>query len=246
MGLVASTCFQHNPASQPQAFTVLGHLACDEVDDDLVYQILVALGSSLQHLTENDNLLVTSMLHCLARIVPGLLPTSRYPICLFWLSVGVLQLGYIPLFGAALELFVAALGTVSDSVTLGPMTELLMEGRPEDESCRKLDQIAGVSFGTDVAFSLVAIVFKGVRHPSTRKSTIDAMLLLLKLSSKSPAQAEAKGMVSEGGVPFFMALLPVLSSSPDELGGLWKAAALEGPASGDLNNIAMLNILHIP
>ncbi|KAL7332161.1 hypothetical protein PS15p_204242 [Mucor circinelloides] len=43
MGLVTSTAFYFNPAIQPRSFVTLGCLAQDEVDDDLIYQILVAL-----------------------------------------------------------------------------------------------------------------------------------------------------------------------------------------------------------
>jgi hypothetical protein len=127
MGLVVATCFQHNPSTQPQAFTVLGQLASEEVDDDLVYQILVAMSTTLGHYSESDATLVISMLRCLSRIISGLLPDSRYAGSLFWLAVGVCQLGYIPVFSAALELMKASLRSMAQSGAFAPG---LAEGQP--------------------------------------------------------------------------------------------------------------------
>ena len=243
MGLVAATCFQHNPATQPQAFTVLGHLASDEVDDDLVYQILVAMGSTLQQFSENENLLVNSMLRCLARITSGLSSDSRYPLSLFWLGVGVLQLGYIPVFANALGLMLAALRAIPASDE--PLSQLLLQGRAgAEEAARKLDQVSGISFATDVSFSLVAIVFKGVRHPSTRKLSIDVMLELLRHSA--PKSSVPVASVTGHGLAFFAALLPVFCGSPDELKALWKAAALAVPDAVDLSSLSMLSLISLP
>ncbi|ORX39325.1 putative ras GTPase activator [Kockovaella imperatae] len=246
MSLVASTCFQHNPATQPQAITVLGCLASDDVDDDLVYQILVALGSTLSHLTENDDKLVTSMLRCLARIIPGLSSGSRYPLSLFWIAIGVLQLGHVPLFDPALELLLSALSTMSEAASACPITELLMQGRyGGEEAARRLDQFSGISFTTDVSFSLVAVIFKGIRHPSTRKLTVEAMMSLLRLASAFQIQ-EAKGLINENGVPFFMALYPVLSCSSGDIKALWQAAKVDQPASSEPGDIAVLDLLSLP
>ncbi|KAK8107613.1 neurofibromin 1 [Apiospora kogelbergensis] len=55
MSLVASTAFQNNPAVQPRAFTVMGCLAREEVDDDLLYQVLVALRSAVGRFGEDNN-----------------------------------------------------------------------------------------------------------------------------------------------------------------------------------------------
>ncbi|KAK2628011.1 hypothetical protein QTJ16_002657 [Diplocarpon rosae] len=56
MSLVASTAFQSNLAIQPRAFTVMGCLAREDVDDDLLYQVLVTLRSSIgRFMEENDS-----------------------------------------------------------------------------------------------------------------------------------------------------------------------------------------------
>ncbi|ORY28775.1 hypothetical protein BCR39DRAFT_533800 [Naematelia encephala] len=251
MGLVVATCFQHNPATQPQAFTVLGFLARDEVDEDLVYQILVAMSTTLSHFTEADHALVVSMLRCLTRIVPGLLPDSRYAPSLFWIALGVLQLGYIPLFAGALQVMLAALQSVVLTSLPGQnLLEALLEAKKAGgEAGRKLDQVCGVNFETSIGFALVGVIFKGVRHPSTRKLAVELMIELLKIAAKPSLPSITEGpvtnLVKTGSVPFFMALLPVVAGSPNELIELFLAAGMgviEVPSPSSLSCYEMLDL----
>ena len=251
MGLVAATCFQHNPATQPQAFTVLGYLASDEVDDDLVYQILVAMSTTLTDFTEADDVLIVSMLRCLSRIIPGLLSSSRYSSSLFWLAVGLLQLGYIPLFAASLELMLTALRALDASAPSGQsLSEVLMEARKSvGDPAKKLDQVCGVSFESDVCFSLVAVVFKGVRHPSTRKLAVEVLMELLKLSSVSTqGEDEMMPTIAPDGLAFFTALLPVVAGSLVDLKALFAAGGMELPDDvlQDLSTLSVFELLAIP
>ena len=251
MGLVAATCFQRNPATQPQAFTVLGYLASDEVDDDLVYQLLVALRALLTHFTDGDNALLVSILRCMSKIIPGLGPDSRYTSCLFWIAVGILQLGYIPPFAAALEVMLTALRAMT-TYNKGPLVMVLMEGRMgAGEPARRLDQLSGVSFETDVCFSLVAVVFKGVRHPSTRKLAMETMRELLRLSVTSDRDKVvdgAKKMVGEYSVAFFMALLPLMAGSTEDLKTLYDLAGVEveKAAIEDVSKLSVFDLLSLP
>ncbi|WWD06786.1 hypothetical protein V865_004881 [Kwoniella europaea PYCC6329] len=262
MGLVAATCFQHNPATQPQAFTVLGYLASDEVDDDLVYQILVAMSTTLSHFQEGDSVLLISMLRCLSRIIRGLLPDSRYAASLFWLAVSILQLGYIPLFAPALELMSSSLKAVSETTTPHSilrgkdlMDFILDTRRGLIDQAKKLDQTSGVSFETDPTFALVAIIYKGIRHPSTKKMTIESLMGLLKLSAE-PARpnGEDELLVSSGSIAYFIALLStsVASGSGPGSGGeevkrVFQAAGLDiDDTNLDLSNVAVFDMLSIP
>ncbi|WWC73068.1 uncharacterized protein I206_107033 [Kwoniella pini CBS 10737] len=251
MGLVAATCFQHNPATQPQAFTVLGYLASDEVDDDLVYQILVAMSTTLSHFQEGDSVLLISMLRCLSRIIKGLLPDSRYASNLFWLAVSILQLGYIPLFAPALELMNASLVAVSETTTPHQilrgkdlMDFLLDTRRSITEQAKKLDQVSGVSFETDLTFALVAVIYKGVRHPTTKKLTIDSLMALLSLSAE-PARpnGEDEMMVSPGSIAYFIALL---STGNDEIKHIFQCAGLDIDPREEMANVAIFDMLSIP
>ncbi|OCF40958.1 neurofibromin 1 [Kwoniella heveanensis CBS 569] len=254
MGLVAATCFQHNPATQPQAFTVLGYLASDEVDDDLVYQILVAMGTTLSHFAEGDSVLLISMLRCLSRIIPGLLPESRYAASLFWLAIGILQLGYIPLFAPALELMITALRSVSTSTTTTALrgrdlNDYVMDARRMIvDQAKKLDQVSGVAFETDMTFALVAVIFKGIRHPSTKTLTIDVLTELLRLSSDTAStNGEDEPLISAGSVAYFVALLSTTAGSGEEVKKVFTAAGLGSDGDTvDLASISIFDLLVIP
>ncbi|WRT69099.1 uncharacterized protein IL334_006083 [Kwoniella shivajii] len=254
MGLVAATCFQHNPATQPQAFTVLGYLASDEVDDDLVYQILVAMSTTLSHFQEVDSVLLISMLRCLNGIIGGLLPDSRYASSLFWLAISVLQLGFIPLFAPALELMISSVQAVSETTThtiirgQELMGHLLDTRRIINEQAKKLDQVSGVSFETDITFAIVAIMYKGVRHPSTRKLTIESLIELLKLSAEpAKSNGEDELSVSSGSIAYFVALLSTIAVSTEEVRKVFQAAGLDiDNDNTNLANVPVFDMLSIP
>ncbi|EIW67076.1 hypothetical protein TREMEDRAFT_69974 [Tremella mesenterica DSM 1558] len=259
MGLVAATCFQHNPATQPQAFTVLGYLASDELDDDLVYQILVAMSTTLNHFTDADHVLVIAMLRSLSCVIPGLVAETRYVSSLFWLAIAHLELGYVPVFSAALELILASLQTMSSSGQLNQgLIDGLMTGRKASgvgETAGKLDQVAGVSFETDPAFSLVGIMVKGTRHPSTKKLTTETLLELLRLSVPSTPGGNREddvqtvsSLIAPNSVPFFMALLPICVGNELEMKTLFTAAGLEvsDRVLGDMGSLQVFDLLSIP
>jgi neurofibromin 1 len=251
MGLVVGTCFQHNPATQPQAFTILGYLASDEVDDDLVYQVLVAMSTTLSHLSDTDTVLLTSMLRCLSRIIPGLLPDSRYATSLFWLAFAVAEMGYIPLFGTALELMHTAIKALDGDERVDRVMDHLLEFRHSmGEPARKIDQIAGISFEQEPSFGIIGILFKGFRHPSTRKAAIDVALELLRLTTHNtgPVPEDEAALIPKSSVAYFVALLPVLAGDVDELKNLFIAAGLEVKDESllDLGTLSVLSVLSIP
>jgi hypothetical protein len=95
MSLVTSTAFQQSPAVQTRSFVVLAALAVRQVDDDFLYQILVALRTALSKANETNTIVIVSMLRCLCRIVPAIAETSRYVCSLFWLAVALLQVSHL-------------------------------------------------------------------------------------------------------------------------------------------------------
>ncbi|KIR99934.1 neurofibromin 1 [Cryptococcus deuterogattii 2001/935-1] len=252
MGLVAATCFQHSPATQPQAFIVLGYLASDEVDDDLIYQILVAMSKALSHFIESDSILIASMLRCLTCIIPGLMSDSQYVTSLFWLAIGVLQLGYIPLFAPGLQLMITALrsiNTISNGMQFTELMEFLLNARRTvADQVKKLDQVSGVSFDTEFTFSLIAIIYKGVRHPSTKKLTIEVLLELLQLAANPRESSVGDGtVVIPSGVAYFVTLISISASSGDELKGVFKAARLYVDDNQmDIERVSVFSLLSIP
>jgi hypothetical protein len=96
MSLVSSTAFQYSPAVQTRAFVTLGTLAISDVDDDLFYQMIVALKKVLSETKQSDTdlCIILSMLKCFAKLVPSLTPGSRFFPQLFWLGVALLQTGH--------------------------------------------------------------------------------------------------------------------------------------------------------
>ena len=208
---------------------MLGYLASDEIDDDLVYQMLVTLSTTLSHFAESDQFFVISMLRSLSRIIPGLLPGSRYAASIFWLAVAILQLSYIPLFAAGLELMLVALRALETSAPPGQtLVEMLAEARRSvGDPARKLDQVCGVSFETDWCFALVAVVLKGVRHPSTRTSAIEVLMELLKVSTARSGFYDENPSIPPSSTAFFVAVLPVMCGSPADFKALFEAAGLE-------------------
>lgn len=252
MGLVVGTCFQHNPATQPQAFTVLGYLAADEVDDDLVYQILVAMSTTLSHMTESDSVLLNSMLRCLARVVPGLLPDSRYASSLFWLAFAITEMGYTPLFGAALELMLIALKSLEEEAGIERIAQHLLDVRKTlGDPARRIDQIAGVSFDRDPSFCLAAVIVKGVRHPSTSSIAKEVLMELLKMTvsqHQASGSEDETSLISKSSVAYFVALLPVCANNVDDMRALFVAAGLEVDQESlkDLGNLSVFDLLSIP
>lgn len=232
MGMVASTCFQHNPATQPQAFTVLAALATEEVDDDIIYQVLIAMSSILKTYSDRHSFLITSMARCLARLLLPLTPDSRYPSDLFWVGIGLLQMGHLPLVATGLDLVTAALTWLAtNGAFLSGLDRALLEDRSGNEKLTgEIDHISGVNFEGNLHFSLVSIIWKGVRHPASKQKTIDCLLLLCRLSSAE-------------GHPYFVSLLPVVAGSPEDLAALFDA--VEMPVPKDLGTAAIFDMLEI-
>lgn len=112
MGLVTSSAFQVSPAIQTRAFVTLSTLATSDVDDDLLYQMLVALKSAFGTYANYENVeptVIVSMLKCIRKVVPALPRDSRYLAPLFWLAVALVQTGHLALYPEAIQLLQASL-----------------------------------------------------------------------------------------------------------------------------------------
>ena len=245
MGLIASTCFQHNPATQTNAFVVLGILASDEVDDDLIYQVLVVLGMGLSSLRENDALLLASMVKALANMTSGLPPQSRYHSALFWLSVAILETGYIQLFPPALELLAASFKSVSRT-TSTDVLNFFGTARPASSESLQLDQTCGVSFETDFEFALTAVILKGSRHPLSRPLAIEVMQEILRTSRSSVPNGH-RALIPAGNVPLFVALLPHAVHSEEAVRTLFQSVGVDlTDTMKSISDLPVFGLLDIP
>lgn len=218
MGLVTSMAFQLSPAIQSRAFIVLGMLATSDVDDDFMYQILVAFRTALAQSTETDTTVVVSMLQCICNVVRALSAGSKYLGQLFWLSVALLQSSYSAFYVQATDLMRATLETAERHGHFqgGSVNEVLMDGRLYlDDTLGQLDQLLGLSFETSFSFSLASIIFKGVRHSSLRKSADAVLRSLLRITVNSTSQVsdDVDSVLHPDAVGYFLALLP-FSTSP--------------------------------
>lgn len=183
MSLVTSTAFQFNPAIQPRAFVVLGCLACDEVDDDLLYQILVALKGALSLFDDNDTNLIISIVMCLTNISANLAANCKYLQQLFWLAVSLLQIGHVPLFPPALNLMQVVLRNLEENrffMNESP-SAYLMRAR---ESLKEFQGDLATAFEINFPFALSSIILKGMKHPLTVSQTKATLSTLLDISCK--------------------------------------------------------------
>lgn len=217
MGLLTATAFQLSPSIQPRAFVVMGVLASSDVDDDLLYQMLVALRSSMKTADEKDTQCVVSMIHCVCNAVPSLPESSRYVGSLFWLAVALLQSSHAPFYVSATRLMCACLRTLLGQGAFKErgFTETLLDYRSNlEDISRQLDQLLGMSFDSDFSFSLAAVMVKGFRRPDYRASATEALRCLLCTAAATlPKSEEADAAVHPEILGYFIALLSV-STTP--------------------------------
>ncbi|SOV02504.1 related to neurofibromin [Ustilago sp. UG-2017a] len=232
--LVTSTAFQYNPIIQSRAFVLLGCLAQGEIDDDLLYQILVSLrGSISEWASSSSDMPMISIVTCLSKVVKILPTRSRYLPQMFWLGIAMVQCGHVPLFKAGVELMHSTVQTIWErDIAASEGSDLityLIDARFEfRELACKLDDETGVDFDINFSFGMAALLVKGLRHPSTKEVTIKLMQAMLHHCGVD-AQGERRsrdGRISEKQLGFFVGLLPT-ATRPEEFGHLLSLAGVE-------------------
>ncbi|BFZ63306.1 Ras GTPase activating protein ira2 [Saitoella coloradoensis] len=235
MSLITSTAFQISPALQPRAFIALGCLA-SEVDDDLLYQVLVALRSALKLVVANagDHQLLLSIVMSLTKIVHELPPASKYISDMFWLAVVVLHMDVVPIFTAAVNLIQACLSALAavDAFRVDSIGTVLLRGRSRLEKIMSaIDIKMQIHFDPHFSFALAACLLKGLHHPSTKAATIAALTTFLEIEGKNGNEAnhESSKTVDPQILACLMLLLPVMSNPVEAKEVLW-LAGLDEPA----------------
>ena len=180
MSLVASTAFQSNPAIQPRAFAVMGCLAREDVDDDLLYQVLVVLRNALGQFIENgDDEMLTSIITSLTKMMDNLGPASRYLHQLFWVAASLVRLGSGLVFNCSVALLEATLRTLAQSGELkgDQMKKVLLNGKSSvDDAALIIDELYGVKFNEEnFHFAMAVTLTKGLQSPSTKPATIKTL-----------------------------------------------------------------------
>ncbi|KAG1471849.1 hypothetical protein G6F56_001890 [Rhizopus delemar] len=226
MSLVASTAFQFNPAVQPRAFVILGHLGKEEIDDDLLYQILVALRGALSIFNESDTSLVTSIIICLKNVVGNLPSNSVYLLQLFWVAVALVELNRPTIFSIALEFLEAVFRSLDNNGFFSggsSVSEVLLAARlPIEDVANQLDQSCGINFNTNFSFAIAGIVMKGLQHGDVKTSIYTSLCTFLDIERKQNFKdytREESGIIEAGTLGYVTALLPIAAKndSVDEL-----------------------------
>ncbi|KAK4190313.1 neurofibromin [Podospora australis] len=261
MSLVASTAFQNNPAIQPRAFTVMGCLAREEVDDDLLYQVLVALRNSVGRFGDDTNSdMLVAIVTSLSKMMAKLPSASRYGLQLFWLAISLLRLVPSNLFNCTAQFLESVLTNISTSGDMRgeKMVPYLLQGRNQlEEAALPLDDAYGIHFNNEnFHFAACACLVRGLTDTVTKATALRVLSTFLEMttsplssSSAIPPPVETGGdggsfqQVLEqrnihdlAGSPY-MALILARINSVDELReNLW-AAGISPAGLADLSGL---------
>lgn len=228
MSLVASTAFQNNPAIQPRAFTVMGCLAREEVDDDLLYQVLVALRISVGRLgEENSSDMFIAIVTSLSKMIAKLPSASRYGLQLFWLAISLLRLVPSGLFNCTahfLEAVLSNIGSVGGLRGASNMATLLIQGRSQlEEAAAQLDEVYGVHFSQKwFHMAICACISRGLTDTTTRQVAMRVIATFLDMTNAS-AVTESSTPISPFYSPYLSLLVARSASQEDLEEALWLA-----------------------
>ncbi|KAM7222101.1 GTPase-activator protein for ras-like GTPase [Rhypophila decipiens] len=207
MSLVASTAFQNNPAIQPRAFTVMGCLAREEVDDDLLYQVLVALRNSVGRFGDDSNSdMLVAIVTSLSKMMAKLPSASRYGLQLFWLAMSLLRLVPPNLFNCTAMFLESVLTNISTSGDMrgDKMVPCLLQGRGQlEDAALPLDDAYGIHFNAEnFHFAACACLVRGLTDSVTKATALRVLSTFLEMTTGGgAAHAIATSPGSNGGKP---------------------------------------------
>jgi neurofibromin 1 len=250
MSLVASTAFQSNPAIQPRAFTVMGCLAREDVDDDLLYQVLVALRNSIgRFMDDKDSEMLIAIVTSLTKMMDKLPSASRYGMQLFWLALSLVRLVPLPLFNCTALFLDAVLSNIATSGEFkgGRMVPTLLQGRlPLEDAALQLDEIYGIHFNIEnFHFALCASLVKGLTDSVTKGTAIRVLSTFLEITGSSVPE-QSRSLKDVSCLPY-LGLLMSRAMTPEEAkDNLWLAgwtASGEDVTSDDVLEMIDLHIV---
>ncbi|KAI9259080.1 hypothetical protein BY458DRAFT_479034 [Sporodiniella umbellata] len=249
MSLVTSTAFYFNPAIQPRAFVVLGCLAQDEVDDDLLYQILVALKGALAIFVESEPHLIISIIMCLTNLIDNLPSDSRYLLHLFWLSVSLVQIAHPVIFQPAVEFLHSVLRALDsrDMFLYRSIEQVLLAARIDLEDCAtELDKACEVSFKTYFSFAIAVILLKGLDYCENKDVVYKCLSSFLVIESKHFTKEE---VVEASALGYLTGLIP-FAAKGNGLADLLQLACYKDIDTGNIDlgllGSGLFDFLEIP
>jgi neurofibromin 1 len=225
MSLVASTAFQNNPAVQPRAFAVMGCLAREEVDDDLLYQVLVALRNSVGRFGDDNNSeMLVAIVTSLSKMMAKLPSASRYGVQLFWLAMFLVRLVPPNLFNCTAMFLESVLTNISTSGEMRgeKMVPYLLQGRNQlDEAALPLDDAYGIHFnGENFHFAVCACLVRGLTDTVTKATAFRVLLAFLEMTSSNLSIPE-KNLRDLASSPYMTLILGRTNSLEELRDGLW-------------------------
>ena len=247
MSLVASTAFQSNPAIQPRAFTVMGCLAREDVDDDLLYQVLVALKNSIvRFMEDNDSEMLIAIVTSLTKMMDKLPSASRYGLQLFWLAMSLVRLVPLGLFNCTVLFLEAVLTNIATSGDLddGRMIACILQGRlPIEDVALQLDEIYGIHFTNEnFHFAVCATLVKGLTDSVTKATTMRVISTFLEITGSSLPQSQ-KFPCDVNSLPYLGLLMSQARTAEEGRENLLLAGV--SPASELITHEDMLDTLDI-
>ncbi|KAG4440411.1 hypothetical protein IFR05_004104 [Cadophora sp. M221] len=227
MSLVASTAFQSNPAIQPRAFTVMGCLAREDVDDDLLYQVLVALRSSINRfMEENDGEMLVAIVTSLTKMMDKLPSASRYGMQMFWLALSLVRLVPLMLFNCTALFLDSVLNNIATSGEFkgGRMVPTLLQGRvPLEDAALQLDEIYGIHFNIEnFHFAICASLVKGLTDSVTKATAIRVLSTFLEITTSNSA-LESRSPKDLSAFPYLGLLISRAMTPEESKENLWLA-----------------------
>ncbi|KAI5797697.1 hypothetical protein EDC01DRAFT_36289 [Geopyxis carbonaria] len=238
MSLVASTAFQSNPAIQPRAFAVMGCLAREDVDDDLLYQVLVVLRNALQRFIENgDHEMLTSVINSLTKMIDNLSPASRYIHQLFWVAVSLVRLGSGMIFNCAAALLESTLRRLAHPGQFqnNQMVPVLIEGKQSiNKAAVDIDSLYGIHFNAEnFHFAMAATLTKGLQTPSTKPAAIRALTAFVDIGIANGPKTGENWSVDISLPPYTQMIVTRATTTSEIKDLLWMVG--QGHAVGDVD-----------
>lgn len=206
MSLVTSTAFYFNPAIQPRSFVTLGCLAREEVDDDLIYQILVALKGALAVFNESDSSLVISIIMCLTNIIDNMPSDSSYLFQLFWLAISLVHMGHASVFQTSVQFLESILRAMDSKKCFAHLSiqDALLDSQL-DEIIAELDDTCQVNFKGHFSFAVAVVLLKGLKQCDNKDIVYRCLTTFLEIDCKRP---EEQGVIAARSLGYFAGLLP--------------------------------------
>ncbi|KAI9498079.1 hypothetical protein BDB00DRAFT_801050, partial [Zychaea mexicana] len=227
LSLACSLAFQFNPAVQPRALIVIGCLAREGIDDELIFQIL----NLLQHAVAEAHFeLAQGIIMCLRRIVCSVPRDSCYLLPLFWIALALVQVDYRPLYAATLELLAGVLHTLQeyrmiDGGDRNP-AKLLLSIRQGDIT-QEYDRELGVNFEQYFSFAVATVLLKPSIHNVEMVRTLRPKLedfLNIEINRYNGCD-NGNNLIPVSALGYVAALLPDIAADENML----RKLGLDGP-----------------